>query len=734
MYARYISEQFDMAHAVGSAEKFDIVVLESARDATPPPPPPPMTTPRRRRFWEKLGVYNIAVLFLGTIAIGIALAILMFIWGAASYARHRSFSQLWYDIVDNGWATRVVTLCSVLIRVATAAQLGVFAAILAALILEQVGVATENLPLVSMIRCLNSGPHSLALSVFDSIFTKALYPYSVLIVLAIMNAFALQFTSTILLTDFGLTTIVMEYKNENMPFGLNRNISTGSVSDKDTYGGLDYWLTSPYMYRRFAEYKEERYQGSNYVDTGKTLRGFPPHQNDSDRSRLREYTGPMMVVDARVVCVKPTVSNLTVGGGFYDSIQGNFDWKDTHPDLKQAAELEGVGSQINCTIPYSDYYLTESYWSTSLCAIGAGEARLSGGITPDDDDPDIPTGHTSAWLLLNVTGDSVDWNTSLSHGTPLQQTESMGPLWTRFSQENVSIDFSLCFFNPNPWSYSVTVTSDIDTQDEALFYDGKTASYNTSNIQAMYGATRQALTPAKRGQLELKHKSNWTEAKVEHAYNVTTVDFIWDTLVRLSYEEIYAANMSEYVWVGSTSMFSESAPPAYSVHRSHAVIFQNILQDTGNPALAVQTLFTTLLQMAYYDFIFEYDLKASAKYRLSDILNIPCRWSALGAVLGLLGLHFALTFTALSMFLKRTEMSLLGNAWQAVSQVVSTDTAAVLHHGATTTDREVRGTMKQNGSADKTIRITKSMSNGRTEATAVRQRQGATYIAPVGLV
>jgi hypothetical protein len=164
------------------------------------------------------------------------------------------------------------------------------------------------------------------------------------------------------------------------------------------------------------------------------------------------------------------------------------------------------------------------------------------------------------------------------------------------------------------------------------------------------------------------------------------------------------------------------------------VIFQNILQDTGNPALAVQTLFTTLLQMAYYDFIFEYDLKASAKYRLSDILNIPCRWSALGAVLGLLGLHFALTFTALSMFLKRTEMSLLGNAWQAVSQVVSTDTAAVLHHGATTTDREVRGTMKQNGSADKTIRITKSMSNGRTEATAVRQRQGATYIAPVGLV
>jgi hypothetical protein len=728
-----------MAQPAGSPEKFDIVVLESERDATPPPPPLPMTAPRARRFWEKLGIYNISVLFFGTIAIGIALAFLVFIWGAATYARHRSFSQLWYDIVDNGWATRVVTLCSVLIRVATAAQLGVFAAILAALILEQVGVTTENLPLVSMIRCLNSGPHSLALSIFDSIFSRALYPYSALIVLAIMNAFALQFTSTILLTDFGFTTIVMEYKNENMPFGLGRNVSTGSVStgsvsNKDTYGGLDYWITSPYMYRRFAEYKEESYEGSNYVDTGKTFRGFPPQQHDADRSRLREYIGPMMVVDTRVVCVKPTVSNLTVGGGVFGSIQGNFDWKDTHPDIKSAPGLEEGGSPINCTMPYSDYYLDRPYWPTSLCAMGLGDARLSGGITPDDNDPDMPTGHTSMWLLLNVTGNWDEWNTSLPLGTELQQTESTGPLWTRFAHDKVSVDFSLCFFNPNPWSYSVTVTGDTDTQDEALSYNGTAESYNTSNIQVMYGATRKALTPAKRGQLQLKQKSNWTEAKVEHAYNVTTIDFIWDTLFRLNYEEIYAPNESAYNGVIFSSMFSESAPPGYSVHRSHAVIFQDILRGTGNPASAVQTIFTILLQMAYYDFIFEYDLKAQAKYKVSDILDIPCRWSALGAILGLLGLHFALVSTALSMFLKRAEMSLLGNAWQAVSQVVSTDTAAVLHHGATTTDREVRGTMKQNGSAGKTIRIAKSMSNGRTEATAICQRQGATYTAPAGQV
>jgi hypothetical protein len=728
-----ISGQFAMNQTGDYPKKLPRVTQEPERDATPLP-----TMPQRpRRFWEKLGFYNIAVLFLGTIAILIALAFLFFIWGAATHARHRAFSLLWYDIVDQRWATRVVTLCSVLIRVATAAQLGIFAAILAALILEHVGVATENLPLVSMIRCLNSGPHSLALSIYDSIFSRALFPYSLLIVLAIMNAFALQFTSTILLTDFDSENIVLESMSGDIAFGLNRNVSSTNQDFPNQFGGIDYWKTTPYLYRRFAEYSENGSQGNNYVDTGKTVRGFPPQRSDIDRGILREYNGPMTVVDARVVCVKPTVSKLTVGGGFYASVNGTFDWKDTHPDLISATALEGIGIQVNCSIPFSDYYLVRSYWSTSLCSVGTGVARLAGGITSDNDDPDLPDGHTGAHLLLNVTGSSEDWNASLPLGTELQ-TQSEGPSWTRYAHNNVSIDFSLCFFNPNPRSYSVTATSETDAPDGALIYNGTSISYNTTNLRVMYGATRKPLTPAKRFQLQLKPKANWNDSRVESVYKVATEEFIWDTVGRVSYEQIYAnVNYTEsdpYIGVGSTSMFSDSAPPEYSIHRSHAVIFQDILQDTGNPALALQTLFTTLLQMAYYDFLFEYDTQAPAKYKLSGYLEIPCRWSALGVILGLLGLHFVLTFTAVRMFLKQTEMSLLGNSWQAVSQVVSTDTAAVLHNGATATDREVRGTMKQNGSSAGRIRIAKSLTDGRTEATAIRQRHGATYSAPVGQV
>jgi uncharacterized membrane protein YdcZ (DUF606 family) len=520
-----------MAQVGEPSEKPSYNVHESERDVTPPPSP----TQKPRHFWEKLGIYNIAVLVLGTIAIAIALAALFFIWGASTHARHRSFSLRWYNIVTGGWGVRVVTLSSVLIRVATAAQLGVFAAILAALILERVGVATENLPLVSMIRCLNSGPHSLVLSVSNSFFTRALFPYCMLIVLAICNAFALQFTSTVLLSDFGPTDVVMDYTYYNMSFGLNRDVSSNSkYGQTNTYGGVDYWKTGPYSYQRFAEYKEKGMDGSNYVDTGKTLRGFPPHKT-AEAWTLRDYSGPMTVIDARVVCVKPTVRKLTLSTPYYTTFNGTFDWNGTHPDLTSAVETEGIGTTINCTIPLREYF-TEFNWATSLCTIGVGQARLAGGITSDNDDNEQPTGHTAAFLMLNVTGSGDDWIASLPNGTELQQTDATASSWARYARGNVSIDFSLCFFNPLPWSYVVSVTSDKDGTDESFIYDGKLGTYNTSNLELMYGATGKPLSPEERGQLKLTNKSNWNASRIDGLYNITTENFIFDTLGRIDYE------------------------------------------------------------------------------------------------------------------------------------------------------------------------------------------------------
>lgn len=728
-----------MAQVDQYTEKLVPNVHETERNVTPPPPP---TMQKPRRFWEKLGIYNVAVLVLGTVAVAIALAFLFFIWGASTHGRQRSFPELWFSIVDKKWATRVVTLSSVLIRIATAAQLGVFAAILAALILERVGVATEDLPLVSMIRCLNSGPHSLALSVLNSFFTKALFPYSFLIVLAIFNAFALQFTSTILLTDFGDIRVVMDPIEDTLIFGLNRDVSTGTNSQgTNAYGGLDYWKTGPNTYQRFAEFKENGSRADNYVDTGKTLRGFPPHLMMDDRTYLRKYRGPMTVVDTRVVCVKPTVSNISLNvdvdrletKGDDPTIKGTFSWEGTAPGL-EADEKQSAGFELNCTIPSADGYKAKD-WLTSLCSVGPGVGRLVGGIVTDKKDDMYPDGHTSAMVLLNATGSMKDWVYAIANDTKEGQIESSKPLWTYYTKSNVSIGFTLCFVNPSPANYEAEASSDRDGEDEVLVWDSANATFDTSLIRQMYGATEKHYTLEDRRLLHLANKANWTLSSVGEKWGISTEDFIWDTLGRYDYAQAHSFFPDEaWYHVGRTTMFTSGGLADYSVHRSHAVIFQDIIQETKNPALAVQTITTILLQMAYYDFLNEYDVAAPSKWQRSKLLNIPKQWKAFGVILGLLVVHFTLVITAVRLFLARTEMSLLGNAWQAVSQVVSADTAGVLHEGATTTDKEVKGTMKQSGVADSKIRIAKSTASGRMEATAVRQRYGATYSAPVGQV
>jgi hypothetical protein len=713
-----------MAQA-GYDEKLTSDVHESERNDTPSPPPPPTQKPRN--FWEKLGFYNLAVLTLGTIAIALAIGFLCFLWGSAAHARHfGTFPELWFMIAWADWMKSTVTLSSVLIRVATAAQLGVFAAVVAALILERVGVPTEDLPLISMIRCLNSGPHSLALSIYNSIFTGALLPYSILIVVAILNAFALQFTSTILLQDFNNTNVVRPQQPVPIAFGITNDAKFGETTN--VYGGTDYWKAAPVNYPRFAEYKEPGSTGANWVDTGKTYRGFLPFRESSARNALRNYTGPMMIADARVVCIKPTMSNISVDTeAEYPTILATYDWNNTHPDLTPASASEAgenAGNTINCTIPTADWFSRGHSWGTSLCSMG-NVVRLLGGIKPDYDDASLTSGHTSSHLLLNVTGNITEWESSLSDGSVLEPVESSKPLWTSFARNDVSLEITMCFFNPLPADYVASASTEAPGKDFELGYSRTNGVFDTTDLRTAFGATGKILTSAERGLFQLHSVSNWTAQQTNVLFNKTTQPFLWEVVQKTD-------SMGE--GVGDTTFFNEYCPPQWSMHRTHAAIVQQILQTTGNPATTLQTLWTILLQMAYYDFLPEYDLTEIANYDMAVEVNVPTGWAAFAVVLGLLFIHFFLVGTAVVLFLSRTEMSLLGNSWQAVSQVMSTDTAHVVQHGATASDKEVKRSMKDNGITDGRIRITKSVHSGRTEATAVRQRHGATYSTPAGHV
>jgi hypothetical protein len=173
-------------------------VEQNERESSPTSPP----APRTRTKWEKVGRYNVSVLIIGTLVILMSISFLGFVWIVSITASPEKIPTFWYLIVHEDWTSRVVTLATMLIRVAVAAQLCVSAALMAALILERAGTSTEHLPLLAMIRCANTGPQTLIWNVMHTVPIGIQLGYSYLIVITVLNALALQFISTLLLADF----------------------------------------------------------------------------------------------------------------------------------------------------------------------------------------------------------------------------------------------------------------------------------------------------------------------------------------------------------------------------------------------------------------------------------------------------------------------------------------------------------------------------------------------------
>lgn len=139
-----------------------------------------------------------------------------------------SANPTWNEIVKNQWTTRSIATVSIAIQTATSAQAAVATSMLAILFLEVQGVRLRDAAEFSILRYSNSGP---LLNIF--VFLRnchgvgAMFQLSLLVLLALITA-ALQFTSTILLTDVRGSSLLDAETVHNRTIGL---ISVGLLTD-----------------------------------------------------------------------------------------------------------------------------------------------------------------------------------------------------------------------------------------------------------------------------------------------------------------------------------------------------------------------------------------------------------------------------------------------------------------------------------------------------------------------
>ena len=679
--------------------------LDNSQAGGPTANDAPTSVQPRRTLLRSLGVVRILVFLVGTLVILGVLGFLGFLWYSARAAEKGLPSvsvAAWRRILDAGWLLRSVTLASLLVRIVVAAQAATATEMLSSLLLESGGgCSLPDLARLSVTRCQAAGPYQLALVMRRQLHSAVNVAYAALLAVLLAVTVATQFSSTVLLTDFGSARVVGDDDNANVSFAFNYD-RAGSLLNP--YNGANYWTARPLAYFRFAEDSGPATEEDGVYDTGFTARAFLPLNNADQRVAARSYVGPSTVIDARVVCVRPritiTSANLTASVGL--NLDGQYSWDGQYRGLRPK---KTSGGAFSCLIaPGSEDDTGPPQRRISLCRVETDIAYLQGGVRDDRDS------YTSGYLIVNSTATSEGWIPFLKtkdktyssyNGTfdPADFAESGGSgTWRSLRVKNspVGIDATLCLTNPIPWNYQIAAESDRDGQEPSLRWNVITGEYSNEGVRDFLGAVPgRRRDPQDRGLLRLQPQSNWSTADADGALGVETVNYVWTAVQPRSTPVLL--NL-----VRTAPQEAELVLP----HRGHVGLFQDVLANTGgNAALAMQALFTTLMQMAYHDYVAEYDVGGPAAVRVSRAVIIPLQWKGFVGFCAVVAAHLVLVFAVAALFLARTATSLLGNAWQAVGQVVEATEGEVLVAARERTDDEVHEYLRSRGGMEAQVRL-----------------------------
>jgi hypothetical protein len=153
------------------------------------------------------------------------------------------------------------------------------------------------------------------------------------------------------------------------------------------------------------------------------------------------------------------------------------------------------------------------------------------------------------------------------------------------------------------------------------------------------------------------------------------------------------------------------------VHPQQATTFQDILLDTHRPALALQAHLTTLVRMAYYDNLPMFDYPGNQTLDFFVPTLLPTTHLGLVGVITALLIHQVAVLIIVLRFMSSEHSTLLGNAWQAVSQLCSDEASDILRDATQATDGDVKHQLKAAGKRFHQVVLAKSADGDRIEIT-----------------
>ncbi len=146
----------------------------------------------------------------------------------------------------------------------------------------------------------------------SGVFKWRIWYLLLITVLLSITSISSHFISTGLVADLGIAPIFGDAIDGQAVYSLNSSklILLGQYE-------ADFTTSMPSVFPAFGEYSEPFKNAQNIDDTGPIVRAFLPISSATTRQTLSNYTGFGTLLNSRVVCLQPSIQNLTLvsGGG-----------------------------------------------------------------------------------------------------------------------------------------------------------------------------------------------------------------------------------------------------------------------------------------------------------------------------------------------------------------------------------------------------------------------------------
>lgn len=613
---------------------------------------------------------------------------------------------------------RAIKLTSIILRFIVTMQATICTSMVAALLLERLVVPRSQVAHASVMRGVNDEPFKLLmlmLSYKRNLSHILWHPEAWLIFSVALVTLALQFTSTILLSDMHSFVMVGDLNTTTVkslfayPEGENFALFQAGI------------LPGAPVYPVFGEVPtshDSNPDNRGFSDTGLTQRGFLPMLNSDTRTSVREYDGMGMTMSSRVVCMRPVIADASLYHDYveFGQLQGVLDYgqslQEARPGTGPLCNSSDNCTQaaFSCTIPAAGIL---SEWAAGCCAIDA-----VGGNYADLDQPvwDPATGpwseNSSVWLVYSTTMRQEEWE-PLPPGRfmPLNRRPDDSE-WAIYEPiPGYFIKVAVCFsaFNfayrdirmkaagatterPTPWSL---VVNDLSYLNETEAYLG----LNPSG-QAIANRLDLHIKPDDSTGSDTSYTSPPTMNELIHLPNedVSPSAMTVDSLqVELNFE-LSDGSSKNATFAVCTHCIIE----AVSVHLSYQIVFSNmLLGNTSGAGRAANALhaFVNLAGFNVYNQFLAGTMDVVEQVRLvtTHVVTVPGSWppsvskcAGFIAVASLLAAYIALVTGITVLYIRHTRYSRYGNVWHVISQLAaSEELEEILELGNNESDKAV---------------------------------------------